>query len=103
MTPDLVNESAPALTLPDWAFIAFNAVCAVGGALGATGLLRGRPTLEGPGDSLLAGGLLSYYLAVVSIRGWAGAITGLFIGALALGYAARAHYVYFYGYDGGSR
>lgn len=103
LAPYLVDESAPALSLPAWAFVVFNVVWAVGGGLGAYGLIRGRPAVEGPGDALLAGGLFSYYIAVVSIRGWSGAITGLFIGALALGYAARAHYVFFYGYDGGCR
>jgi len=97
--PDLVNESAPAIVLPIWVLMVFNAVWSMGGALAALGLLRGKLRVEVPGLALIAGGLVTYYAAVVQIRA-TGALQAIFIGGLALGAIERAWELYHHGYDG---
>ena len=98
--PDLVKESAPALILPTWLYFLFNCIWAAGGTFAAWGLMRGLVRLEVPGLALMSGGLGAYYMAVITARGWSGAIAGLFIGSLALGCAIRSFHLFHYGYDG---
>lgn len=96
--PESVQESAPALVLPDALLVSFNVVWAVGGGLASFGLIRGSRDAEVPGLALIAGGLSAYYIVVVSIRPTA-ALQALFIGALAIGCAVRAWHLVRAGYD----
>lgn len=100
LAPEAVQESAPSLVLPDWVLIFFNCVWVIGGGLSMVGLVRGNREIEIPGMILIAGGLGSYYVVVVSIRATA-ALTALFIALLALGCLGRAVNLYRFGYDDG--
>lgn len=97
--PGLAEGSSPTRALPDWTLIVFNVVLMIGGGLATWGLLRGNVNFEVPGLFLLAGGLASFYFTVVSVRPTS-ALQVIFIGALAIGCAARGWHLAHYGYDG---
>ena len=63
------------------------------------GIVRGHRSVEAGGSALLAGGLLVYFAAVVSVRSTS-AVAAIFIFCLACGYGLRAHHLATCGYDG---
>jgi len=99
LTPELVEESAPVLVLPRIVLLIFNLTWVVGGALSAIGALRGARHIEIPGLSLVAGGLLAYYVTAITVRSTT-ALTAIFIALLAVGFAGHAINLYLNGYDG---
>lgn len=100
--PEIVQESAPTLVLPDFVLTVFNLVWVLGGALAAFGLLRGVREAEVPGLLLLAGGLGAYYITAISLRSTT-ALTALFIALLAFGCLGHAVNLIRYGYEGQRR
>lgn len=101
VAPEAVAGSVIALVLPKPLLIAFNIVWVVGGGLGTFGIVRGHPRAEVPGLALIAGGLVSYYIAIVSVRA-VGALQVLFILWLAVGCVVRAVRLVHCGYERGS-
>lgn len=97
LAPELVEETASALVLPELVLLLFNLTWAVGGAAGTIGFFRGWPRIEAAGMALIAGGLGAYYAAIVTLRSTT-ALTGLFIGLLAVGCALRAWHLFRHGY-----
>lgn len=92
VVPEALEESAIGLTFPEWVFYVFSAIWLFGGAASTFGLLRGRSDIEVAGLSLIASGLVTYYIAVVSIRALA-SLLALFILFLAIGAIARTSYL----------
>lgn len=97
LQPHLTEESVVALIFSPLVLVAFNAVWAMGGTLSFIGMARGRHHVEAAGMALLASGLLSYFLAIVSVRA-SSALAALFLPALAIGCALRAHHLTTHGY-----
>lgn len=102
VAPELVRESAPSLVLPEWVLLAFNICWMVGGGTAFVGMVRGIVALHMPGMALIAGGLISYWAIIATIRGW-GALTAVFILLLGIGCGLHAAYLYFCGYAGVER
>jgi hypothetical protein len=96
--PELVAESVVAQAFPRAAFYLFSTIWAVGGTCAWFGIMRGHRSVEAGGSALLAGGLIVYFGAVISIRPSAG-VSGAFILFLALGYAGRAYHLATSGYE----
>jgi hypothetical protein len=97
IAPSLTSESVVALIFPQVVLYVFNAVWAVGGTMATGGLLRGKRKVEAAGMTLLASGLGSYFLAVVSVRATS-ALAAVFIVTLAIGCALRAKHLTSHGY-----
>lgn len=97
--PETVKESAASLTLPGLTENLFYFVWALGGLMAFLGLLRGILKLHVAGMTLVAGGLFTYYIVIVTIRG-SGALQALFICLLGLGCGLHAWNLARCGYDG---
>lgn len=97
LAPSLVTESVVSLLFSPLVLLLFNAAWALAGTLSVFGLLTARRQFEAAGMALLASGMLSYFLAVVSVRPSA-ALAGLFLPALAIGAAQRAWHLTTHGY-----
>jgi len=89
IAPDLGGESSATVTFSPLVLLLFDIAWAAGGTLSFIGLVRGKRKLEGAGMSMLAGGMLSLFLAIFSLRP-ASALAGLFILCLGIGCALRA-------------
>jgi len=97
LAPELVEETASAIVLPEYVLLLFNLVWTIGGAAGTIGFIRGWSRIEGAGMALIAGGLGAYYTAIITLRSTT-ALTGLFIGLLAVGCGLRAWQLFRHGY-----
>lgn len=100
--PTAVEQSASAVVLPHWAVTLLNVSWAVGGAAASVGLVRGNRQLHVPGMSLIGGGLLAYYTAIVSLRPEA-ALQVIFIPILGVGCLLHAIFLGLFGYSGVDR
>lgn len=100
--PQVVRESAASLTLPEFVLTVFYAVWLVGGIAAFFGLLRGILRLQVAGMALISGGLLTYYVVIISIRGSA-AVQAFFIAALGIGCGLHAWNLARCGYSGGPK
>jgi hypothetical protein len=99
IAPEAVEQSASAVVLPRWAVTMLNVSWVVGGASASVGLLRGNRQLHVPGMSLIGGGLLAYYSAILALRPEA-AWQVVFIAILGVGCLLHATFLALYGYSG---
>lgn len=99
VAPEVVEQSASAVVLPSWVVTLLNVTWMIGGGTAAAGLLRGNRQLHVPGMSLIGGGLLAYYSAIVALRPEA-ALQVIFIPILGAGCLLHALFLGLYGYSG---
>lgn len=100
--PEAVEQSAAAVVLPRWVVILLNLTWTIGGGAATVGMLRGNRQLHVPGMSLIGGGLLAYYSAIVALRPDA-ALQVCFIAILGVGCLLHAIFLGLHGYSGTER
>lgn len=102
LAPATVEQSAAAIVLPDWVVTLLNISWAIGGAVATAGILRGNRQLHVPGMSLIGGGLVAYYSAIITLRPEA-ALQVVFIPMLGVSCLLHAIFLGLYGYSGTER
>lgn len=95
--PGLTEESSSTIVFSPFVLFLFNLTWALGGSLSVFGLLRGRRKVEGAGMSMLSAGMLSLFLAIISLKPDA-AVTASFILAIGIGCGLRARHLATHGY-----